>query len=90
MEGGLRSSEEAGKAAFHSLHKCCLLSRNKPVKLEVPNERGESQGSRLYLAAALDSVLSLAEQSSDFSVSGPINPKLLLLNEPGQFVTNLT
>lgn len=33
-EGG----EEVGKTAFYSLHKCCLFSCDKPVKLEVANE----------------------------------------------------
>ena len=71
-EGG----EEVGKTAFYSLHKCCLFSCNKPVKLEVANER-ESQGSLLNSASALDSVLSLAKQSLDFNDLGFLSPDQL-------------
>lgn len=53
--------------------------------------RGESQGSLLNSASTLDSILSLAKQSLDFSDSGFMSPdQFLLLNELSQFVTNLT
>lgn len=50
------------------------IQHNKPVKLEVANDRGESQGSLLNSAPALDSLLSLAKQSLDLSVLRFISP----------------
>ena len=56
------------------------------MKLEVANERGESQGSLLNSASALDSVLLLAKQSLDFSDLGFINPNQVLSTEWAQSV----
>ena len=48
------------------------------MKLEVANERGESLGPLLNSASVLDSVLSLARQSLDFSDLGFTNSDQVL------------